>query len=486
MILRSTAIEDSCAINAADCEINIAFNITAPESVGLSADGLRLAFQEFKKLRGKGGNQPLPGGVMIVSRFGRIAFADAWGVTNLETSKPMQVDGIFNLASMTKTVTAIATMILYDEGKLGLDDPISKWFPEFIPENIVIFKDNGSNETSSIPISIRHLLTHTAGFTYGVLFKGADKSRYLHADSAMPSLLPQLQDFQTAGLAFEPGTKFRYGGQHVILGLVIEAISGKSLFDFFQERIFKPLGMWATYGPLDEDELQRFAPPWLGTKVASTEPDLFSVLHENDSGSSHIDTLSKVPGPIGEGGQWPAVGDVGLLSTPADWEKLAQVLLNQGRPLMSENTYKTMTTVQTPVLNGDFNTHLIDRPQTGGRMLFSNYHAMPGGGIAFNLAGEAVVSPMNPYGASHGSYGWEGLYSTKFLIDPIEKLSIHFYSTVAPCWRYDIKGALFPLIYRALLTPIVPHHAAFKSPTAAVSWSGQIPHAHCLGIDCGT
>lgn len=296
------------------------------------------------------------------------------------------------------------------------------------------------------------------------------------------------------------GTRFRYSPASALLGLVVEAASGgRPLAEFFRTEIFTPLGMSAATGfHVPANLLHRLATRYLGTStrgVAGTGG--LAVLHEVDpgrSGTEHLTPAMKHEAAQRAGGKAihnAVQGDGGLFSTPADWHKLCAALLNDGRPLFRRaEAFRALLVPSTPELTAatEFMTHFTDvaeggavsGPGSGGPQLFFNLRF---GGMAHNLIGEAAVSSCNALGASQGTYGWEGIFTTKYGVDPAERLVYTFWSAVMPCWRFNVKGKCVPMLYRALRTPAVPHPAAFDSPTAALRWrGGELPSQHRLVV----
>ena len=431
-----------------------------PEEVGLSTIGLKEAFEKAMELKHVLSGQLLSGGTMFVARHGQVCFVDSFGMKDVsQPETKMTPDTLFNIASMTKTITSIGIMLLYQDKLLNLDDDVAKTFPCMAKENLKVGKIDGTTEPCERPITIRHLMTHTAGFSYGMLFQGGLKN---HAQTEAFSFkfgYNKPEDFANTTLAFQPGTQFRYSQATNLLGLMIEKISGISLETFFQKRIFQPLGMIETSFNV-QSNVSKLSIEQYGTNERSEKVNVIKVFHEIERGSPNVESLSLTN--LSNLGRSPELGHGGLFSSPSDWWKLCQMLLNRGYPIMDVSTYSTMVEPNTPELNdhGGFISHRTDNPDTGGHFLFANFFP---GGIAHNLTGECVISTNNIAGASIGTFGWEGIFTTKYTIDVQEDMCICFFSNTAPCWRYNFKGEILPLVYRSLLEPNVPHYEAFTN-----------------------
>ncbi len=233
-----------------------------PESVGLSAERLdRIAEVVQKNIDDK----RIAGAVTLVARKGKIAWLKAQGMADREAGNPMSPDAIFRICSMTKPLTSVAVMMLYEEGRFLLDDSISKFIPEFKNPKVLVKNPAGGNYTipAKNEITIRHLLTHTSGLTYhwnpdlGEQYRDANVAHGLmRYDGTIGDSVKRLASLP---LLFNPGERFEYSLGVDVLGYLVEVVSGKSLAEFFRERIFEPLGMKDTYFFLPEGKEKRLA-----------------------------------------------------------------------------------------------------------------------------------------------------------------------------------------------------------------------------------
>lgn len=336
--------------------------------------------------------QRIPGAVVMLVRDGKTAFHKAYGVRELGKPAPMRGDDIFRIASQTKAITSLAVMMLWEEGKFGLDDPVGRYIPAF-REQTILTKFNAADSTFESKatrrrITVRQLLTHTSGLDYADI--GSDQFTAIYGKAGLTALGKEGavlgRDVDLLGalpLAHEPGEKFTYGLSIDVLGRLVEVASGMPLDQFFRTRIFEPLRMRDTWFELPADRHSRLV-----------------TLHRDSAG-----TLSPthVPGGLVHP-DFPArkvtyfSGGGGLSSTTADYARFLQLFLNGGEldgvRLLGRKTVELMLTNQTPTLN-----------------------------IAFGL-GFQLETPENDYRSpvSVGSFSWSGAFQTFYWADPRERL----------------------------------------------------------------
>ena len=363
-----------------------------PESVGLSSDALKRVDLAIHKLIDDG---TLAGAVTMVGRHGKVVHESAMGAKNLETGEPLAMDTIFRIFSMTKPVTAVAMMILYDEGLWRPEDPIAKHLPEFTDVKVFAGLAADGSPILAAPDhapTMRELLTHTAGLSYG--FDPADPvdAMYLGAQVWGSSGLAEMMS-KLAGLplAYQPGAKWVYSIAMDVQGAIIERLTGQSLPDFMQARIFGPLGMVDTGFSLPEAKLPRLAILYRRSKSRGlsemARPPLMS-------------DPTKVPRVPSGGG--------GLVSTAADYGRFAQMLLNGGEldgvRIIRASSAKLMMSnhLAEPLLNAG---HGIGAQQI-----------RPGFGHGFN---GAVFHDPPAAGSKvgKGTYQWDGAAGTWFWVD---------------------------------------------------------------------
>jgi CubicO group peptidase (beta-lactamase class C family) len=313
-----------------------------PEVVGLSSSRLQRIATMVQHSVDKG---EIAGAVTLVARHGQVVWLQATGNQDREHSKPMRTDAIFRICSMTKPITTLAVMMLYEEGRFQLDDPIAKYIPEFANPQVLVTPKVGKPYTipATQPITIRHLLTHTSGISYnwdtdlGPLYKEANvASGIVQFDGTIGDSVKRLARLP---LLFNPGERWNYGLNIDVLGYLVEVVSGQPLDRFLQERIFSPLGMKDTFFYVPPDKADRLATAytWYEGKGLARFPD-----------------TPITEGPFSYSADYPVSGPKklfsgggGLCSTAADYARFCQLMLNQGRcgktQLISRKSVELMT-----------------------------------------------------------------------------------------------------------------------------------------------
>lgn len=375
----------------------------------------------------------LPGWLILVSRAGHIAYLGCYGDRDMEARRPIEWDTLFRIYSMTKPVTAVAAMMLYEEGAFELKDPVSRFIPAFAETRVYRSGSALKPVTEALrePIRIWHLLTHTAGLSYG--FHHAHPVDALYRAAGFEWGPPDGLDLAAcceawAGLPlmFQPGTEWNYSVASDVLGRVIEVASGLSLERFFAERIFQPLGMADTrfwVDATDRDRLAAFYSPHPETRRAV----------RNDA----MDRINRQPPRCCLGGD-------GLVSTAADYHRFTQMLRRGGEldgvRLLSNRTLRYMTRNHLP--GG------VDL-ETCGRPLFSETTFT---GIGFGLGFSVVLDPVaNKVLASPGEFAWGGAASTAFWVDPVEDITVLLLTQLFPSTTHPLRSQLRQLVYQALV-----------------------------------
>lgn len=393
-----------------------------PEAAGFSAERLERIPKVMQGLVDRGN---LSGALTLIARHGRVVHLATTGKMDIEASRPMQADAIFRLYSMTKPVTVVAVLMLLEEGHLLLEDPVANWLPEFA--NMKVFVRSDGNKVGSTdlgvgstdfgvevtglqrPITIRHLLTHSAGLSYG--FETGHPVDKLYRQANLPGggnepLAEKISRLCKMPLVSQPGVRFWYSVAHDVLGHLIELISGRALDDFFQERIFGPLGMVDTGFYLRRANLGRLA-----------------ALYAPRPGSvDAVQRLQRIEGPEVDRTARPQTlsGGGGLLGTAADYLNFSQMLLNRGRfeghQLLSRKTFELLATPHLPFPPGEAATDL-------------------GFEMGLGVAVLTDLSRSNRRG-SLGSFGWGGAAGTRFWVDPQEDMTgILLAQTMPGFWR---------------------------------------------------
>ena len=393
-----------------------------PESVGLSSERLdRLdAFMQGYIDRGE-----VAGVVTLVARHGKVAHLSALGHRDKENQAPMTEDTIFRMASMTKPITSVALMMLYEEGHFQLRDPVSKWFPEYGEVKVAIPSPPDAEHSGPYitvppksPITIQQILNHTAGLSNAN--RGITAEEYKVAMAKFPheeTDHSRMRRLAKLPLNFHPGEKWEYTLGTSVAGVLVEIISGMTLDEFFRERIFKPLKMNDTHFFLPESKLDRLsALYWL-------EDDKSISLYEAPTAQSRWVREPHV--------QFRGAG--GLVTTASDYFRFHQMMLNGGEldgiRILSRKTVELMTVNHT----GDLPIWLT------------------GPGYGFGL-GYAVVTDQGQAATSQsvGSYHWGGAYGTIFWVDPKESLIGILMVQVYPYRPLGIRPNMISMTYQAI------------------------------------
>jgi len=389
-------------------------NIVTPETVGLSSarlDHLRTVMQSYVD-EGK-----LAGLISLVARRGKVAFLDCYGMMDIEANKPMQLDTILRIYSLTKPIASVAFMMLIEEGLVRLDDPVSKFIPEFKDLKVSVGQIEAGIELVDLEreMTVWNLLTHTAGLGGRSMYPGT----FARPSVLQVSLQEMVHRIALVPLAFQPGSATRYSLAHDVIGYLVGLISGMPFGAFLKQRIFKPLGMEDTGFFVPEEKIDRFA-------------TLYSAPGEN--GISLLDAPAASPFSRPD---IPPSGGVGLVSTVSDYLRFAQMLLNGGKwagvRLLSRETVQMMTMNQLPddLVPWDFG----DEPWPG-----------MGYGLGFGV----IMDPaQSVFFGSEGTFGWIGLSGCAFWADPKEELIL---LSIPQAWCYWEAGhALSNLVYQAIV-----------------------------------
>jgi CubicO group peptidase (beta-lactamase class C family) len=398
-----------------------------PEEVGLDAQRLQRADRHLARYVDDG---RLPNGLLVVSRGGKIAHIVARGQRDPDTGLPVETDTIWRLYSMTKPITSVATMMLYEEGAFDLLDPLERYLPAFADMR-VYSRGAGPTLTSTParePIRIWHLLTHTSGLTYSFMFANPVDAAY--RDAGFEPFAPMREPLDAVcdrlgglPLLFESGSEWNYSMATDVLGRLVEVVSGQSLDTFFAERILDPLGMVDT---------GFWTPPEKHSRMA--------VLCMPDPSTGR---LVRSPGDA-RGRERPVClsGGGGLVSTAGDYHRFTRMLLNKGEldgvRLLAPRTVQLMT-----------RNHLPGGAEleTFGRPLFDSPHP----GYGFGLGFQVHVDPVGARSLSSvGEYGWGGAAGTEFWIDPAQELIVLFFTQLLPP-PSPLRAQLRQMVYQALI-----------------------------------
>jgi len=360
----------------------------APEAVGLSGERLERLSAAMQGLVDEG---RLAGITTLIARHGKVAHFGTFGAQDMEASKAMAEDTIFRIYSMTKPITSVALMLLYEEGRFRLSDPVEKYIPEFKDLPVAVGEDENGivTEPADHPMTIRELMSHTAGLSYGAFSESPVDELYREAEVLHPdsTLRDMIEDLAAIPLRQQPGTIWHYSVAVDVQGYLVEVLSGQPFDEFLNERIFGPLGMTDTSFWVPPEKVDRFAQVYVYDEDGALKlPD--------DEPLRNRDFLSPVNFLSGGGG---------LVSTTMDYARFCQMLLNGGEldgvRLLAPSTVELMHRDQTPRGVPEFS---------------------PGQGFGLNFA--VINDPVEADSISQGEYYWGGAAGTWFWIDPLEDL----------------------------------------------------------------
>jgi len=392
-----------------------------PEDVGLSSERLaRIA----ARLRGDAEKGTIPGSVLLVARHGKVAMFEASGLRDPQTKAPMTKDAIFRIYSMSKPITSVSAMLLFEEGKLTLDQPVSRYIPALGKLKVGVEKTDAAGAKtlelvdSRRDMSIQDLLRHTSGLTYGFFGDSLVKKEYQAANPTgdYPTNAEMVERLGKLPLAYQPGTTWDYSYSTDVLGRVIEVVGGTSLYQFQKERLLDPLGMKDTmFYVTDPARQARIAEPFKDDRSIGVGAEF------NDPRVAQ---------------KWESGGG-GMVGTAMDYARFLQMLLNggtlDGKRYLSPRTVAYMT---------------VDHM---GSVITPGPLYLPGPGFGFGL-GFAVRKDagVSPYAGSVGEYNWGGAGGTYFWVDPKENMFVVFMMQ-SPKQRVPYRAVLKDMIYAAIV-----------------------------------
>ena len=392
---------------------------SAPEEFGFSPDRLKRIGTVMQRYVDQ---KTLAGIVTLVARRGSVVHFEKFGVQDIKANKPMELDTIFRIYSMTKPITSVALMMLYEHGLFHLNDPVSKFIPEF--KKVKVWVDEGQLADLAREITVHDLLTHTAGLSYGGYEEPLtpvdelyDQADLFNSDIMLQEMVRRIADLP---LVYQPGQAWWYSVATDVVGYLVEVISGMSLDDFFEERIFKPLGMEDTAFSVPPEKINRLA-----TLYGKTEKGALEVIG-TDAGGEYLYVR------LYSGGS-------GLVSTTADYLRFAQLVLNKGEldgvRLLGRKTMELMTINHLP-------SALL--PMTMGEEQMPGF----GFGLGFSVMMDITQSGMM---GSVGLHGWGGGANTHFWVDPQEQLIGILMLQYLPTGTYPVTNDFRTLVYQALV-----------------------------------
>ena len=417
-----------------------------PAVVGFSEERLQ---RVTDWLQAQVSGDKLAGASVLVARHGKVAYQQCAGMADKETGKPFAADSVVRIFSMTKPVTTVAAMMLYEQGCFQLDDEVAKYLPEFASTRVWRGGDAPITDTEPqrTPMLVRQLMNHTAGLTYGFMNSTPVDAQYrdlpIMFRRDVGSLADVVKQLAQVPLLCQPGSQWNYSVATDVLGRLVEVWSGLSLAEFFAQRIFAPLQMRDTAFYVAEQNQPRFAALYapkvggdmssIGGPTESVPPDMRGGLRlvEGSEDSVYFKDVASCSG----GG--------GLVSTARDYARFCQMLINfghlEGERLLAPGTVRYMRTNQLPN-NSDM--------AGMGQPVWSETSY---DGIGFGLGFAVVLDPVKAsIIASVGEHHWGGAASTFFWIDPVEDLFVVFLTQLTPSSTYPIRRELRARVYQAL------------------------------------
>jgi CubicO group peptidase (beta-lactamase class C family) len=374
----------------------------------------------------------LPGWSLLISRHGRVIDDSRYGRRDLEADLPIEADTLFRIYSMTKPITSVAAMMLYEQGGFALNDPVSRFIPAFA--DVRVYAGGAAAKPVTVPalepIRMRHLLTHTAGLTYGFhrMHPVDEMYRAEGFEGSGPpgrDLAACCEDWARLPLLFQPGAEWAYSIATDVLGRVIEVLSGQSLEEYLRTRILEPLGMTDTGFTVSADRRDRLAALYV------PRPDTGAALRYDRLGNEAIEGTRFLSGGSG------LVGSIG------DYHRFTEFLRRGGEldgiRLLGDRTLAYMTRNHLP---GGADLATFGRPLT----TETTYD-----GMGFGLGFSVLIDPVaNATIGSAGEFAWGGAASTVFWVDPVEDLTVIFMTQLVPSSTYPLRQQLRQLVYAAL------------------------------------
>ncbi len=402
--------------------------LVAPETVDMSAERLDRIGEHLRRHYIEPGK--VAGTQTLVARAGEVCYLQSEGLMDRERNLPMADDAIFRIYSMSKPVTSVALMMLYERGLFSLTDPVHRFIPQW--RKLQVFQGGSwplfQTEPCAAPMTIRDLLTHMSGLTYG--FMRATNVDYAYRKLGVQvhrpgyTLKDMIDELAGLPLEFSPGTAWNYSVSTDVVGYLVEVISGQSLDEFLRRQIFEPLGMVDTAFSITEDKQPRF------TACYQREMDKSVTLADDAHDSDYRDRTF-------------FSGGGGLISTTADYYRFCQMLRNggelNGARLLGPRTIEFMTGNHLP---GGVDLAQIAR----GSFSETSYEGI-GFGLGFSTRLDSV---RNGSLGSVGEYNWSGMASTLFWVDPAEDLVVIFMTQLMPSGSFNFRGQLQSIIYSAI------------------------------------
>ena len=371
----------------------------------------------------------IPGCQVLIGRRGHVAYFRSFGFADKEREVAVRDDTIFRIYSMTKPITSIALMMLFEEGRLQLTDPVHKFIPSWKNQRVWVKGEGKSMElrSPSEPVSIAHLLSHTSGLTYGESLFPSDHpvdKLYGSIREDKKSLAAFVDEFAQIPLRFDPGTRWCYSLSTDVCGALVEIISGQTFSEFLSERIFIPLEMFDTAFTISDEKVPRLA-----------------ANYERDENKNLVLIDDPVKSIYAKTGRLQSGGG-GLLSTTADYSKFCEMLLGGGKYLgcriIGDRTLKMMSQNHLPK-NADLAS-----------VAMGSFSETAYEGVGFGLGFAQTLSEVRAQNLGAGDFYWGGMASTIFWVDPKESMFCVFMTQLVPSRTFNFRGQLKALVYSSI------------------------------------
>lgn len=404
-----------------------------PDEAGFDAGRLARIDRHFQRYVDDG---RLPGWLLTVSRGGRLAHVSTYGHRDTEADLPVTTDTLWRWYSMTKPVTSVAAMMLYEQGALSLTDPVERYIPAFADVRVL----TGGSDLKPVtvpatePVRVWHLLTHTSGLTYGFHRSGVTDAIYRRNgfEWGQPKgydLAAACDAFAGMPLAFQPGSEWNYSVSTDVLGRVVEVVSGMTLDAFFAERIFGPLQMTETGFHIAESDAERMAALYV--------PDAETKATRNEL----VTPQTYKPRYLSGGG--------GLIGTAADYHRFTQMLLRRpGSPAGELDGARVLGSRTVAYMARNHLPGGADLERFGRRLFAESPVDGTGFGLGFSVVVDAAAAKSL---GSEGEYAWGGAASTAFWVDPAEEITATFFTQLMPSSTHPIRPEFRQLVYQALV-----------------------------------
>jgi CubicO group peptidase (beta-lactamase class C family) len=404
-------------------------DIVSAENVGLSSARLRRIDEHLLARYVEPGK--IAGALTLVARRGKIAFLSPVGKMDRERATPMRTDTLFRIYSMTKPVTSVALMMLHEKGAFQLSDPVHKWLPGWDQLRVYRYGQYPNFVTTQAerPMTVRDLLTHTSGLSYGITERTHLDGAYrkLGISEGKGTLSDMVEKLGQLPLLFSPGTRWSYSVATDVIARLVEILSGRRFDEYLRHEIFEPLGMVDTAYTVAAEKLPRYAANY------ARSPDGETILYDDPADSAYARPKSLF------------TGSSGLISTASDYVRFAEMLRRGGEidgvRIVGSRTIRYMT-----------QNHLPGGVDLASIATESSFSETRYDGMGFGLGFHVVLDPVRAQvPGSVGEYGWGGMASTAFWVDPAEELTVVFMTQLVPSSALNVRSELKSIVYGAIV-----------------------------------